>query len=184
MKKLYTLLLFAFIVIAAITEQGCDILNNLFLDQPLKQTIKTEGSDNNIKEIKTFSLSDYDAFDDNVESIESLTYVSAAYFTEDYSSGLTGTNIVVTLYAGFDDSGPLVWSVTIPFGQASDYVKKPYKIKLTPDEIAEFNRYLADYENNDTYTAELKVENVNGNDPPPYYLIGRVEIIVQMEIKP
>jgi hypothetical protein len=184
MKKLYTLLLFAFIVIAAITEQGCDILDNLFLDQPLKQTIVTTGSSNDIKEIKTFRLSDYDAFDDNVESIESLTYVSAAYFTEDYSTGLTGTNIVVTLYAGFDNSGPIVWSVTIPFGQASDYVKKPYKIKLTPDEIAEFNRYLADYENNDTYTAELKVENVNDDDGAPYSLTGRIEIIVQMEIKP
>jgi hypothetical protein len=184
MKKLYTLLLFAFIVIAAITEQGCDILNNLFLDQPLKQTIVVKsGSGSDIKDIKTFSLSDYDAFDDNVESIESLTYVSAAYFTEDYSPGLTGTNIVVTLYAGDGTDGPLVWSVTIPFGQASDYVKKPYKIKLTPDEIAEFNKYLADYENNDTYTAELKVENVSG-DSTPYSLTGRVEIIVQMEIKP
>ncbi|MEJ2506267.1 MAG: hypothetical protein P8Y81_08380, partial [Ignavibacteriaceae bacterium] len=116
MKKLYTLLLFAFIVIAAITEQGCDILNNLFLDQPLKQTIKTEGSSNDIKEIKTFSLSDYDAFDDNIENIVGITYMSAAYFTETYSDSLTGKNIIVTLYAGFDDSGPIVWSVTIPFG--------------------------------------------------------------------
>ena len=184
MKKLYTLLLFAFIVIAAITEQGCDILNNLFLDQPLKQTIKTEGSSNDIKEIKTFSLSDYDAFDDNIENIVGITYMSAAYFTETYSDSLTGKNIIVTLYAGFDDSGPVVWSVTIPFGQASDYVKKPYKIKLTPDEIAEFNRYLADYEKNDTYTAELKVESVNDDDGPPYSLTGRIEIIVQMEMKP
>lgn len=181
MKKLYTLLLSIFIVVAAITEQGCDILNNLFLDQPLKQTIiVTSGNGDDIFESKSFCLSDYDAFDDNVESIESLTYVSAAYFTVSYSDGLTGTNIVVTLTTGISDT---VWQVTIPFGQASDYVNKPYKIKLTDEQIQKFNKYLAAYENNDCYTAELKVEKVNG-DSTPYSLTGRVEIIVQMEIKP
>ena len=184
MKKLYIPILLVFIIAAALVEQGCDILNNLFLDQALKQTIVTSGNNSIIEQAETFCLSDYDAFDDNVDNIESITYVSAAYFTESYSSGLTGTNIQVTLYAGDTEFAPMIWQVTIPFGQASDYVDNPYEIMLTPDQITEFNSALENYEINDCYTAKLTVEDVNDNDGAPYSLTGRVEIVVQMEIKP
>ena len=182
MKKIYIPLLLLFVIVAALTEQGCDILNNLFLDQALKQTIETTGNNSDIQNSKPFCLSDYDAIDDNIDNIVSITYVSAAYFTESYSEGLTGQNIVATLYAG--DGVTVIWQVTIPFGVASDYVNNPYEIVLTPEQVAAFNSYLANYENDDCYIAELIVQNVNDNDGPPFSLTGRVEIVVQMEIQP
>ena len=182
MKKLYASLLLMFIIVAALTEQGCDILNNLFLDQALKQTIVTTGNNSVIFDSVSFCLSDYEAIDENIDNVIGITYVSAAYITESYSEGLTGTNIVATLYAG--DGVTVIWQEVIPFGSASDYVNNPYEIELEPEEIALFNQYLADYENNDCYYAKLTVENVNDNNGPPFSLTGRIEIIIDMEIQP
>lgn len=181
MKKLYIPILLAFIVGAALVEQGCDILSNLFLDQALKQTIVTSGSSSTISKSETFCLSDYDAFDDNVDNIESINYVSAAYFTETYSPGLQGSNIMVTLYAG---DGSTIFQVNVPFVSADQFVNNPFSIVLNDAQIALFNQYLADYDNNDCFSAELTVQNVSDNDGAPFSLTGRVEFIVELEIKP
>jgi hypothetical protein len=180
MKKLYASLLLLFIIVAALTEQGCDILNNLFLNQALKQPIKTSGDTNPIYNSETFCLSKYDAIDDNIDNIIAITYVSAAYFTESYlPSDLGATDIKVTLKA---EDGTVIFVASIPNASASNYVKNPYEIELSANEIALFNQYLADYENSDCYTAELSL-NATGSSTP-YSLTGRIEIVVQMEIKP
>jgi len=182
MKKLYTLLLLIFVIIAAITEQGCNILSNLFLNLPIKQTIATSGSDNVIFETESFCLSDYEAYNDNVDEVQSIKYVAAAYFTESYSpSDLNASNIVATLYAS--DGFTVIFQVFIPYAEPDDYVNNPYEIELTPEQIALFNQLLADYENNDCYTAELRVQDVSGSSTP-YQLTGRIEIVVELEIKP
>lgn len=182
MKKIYLPLLLIFIIAASFVEQGCDVLNNLFLNVPLKQTIVISGSSTNPSSSAQFRLSDYDEFNDNIGSIQGIKYVSASYATVSYSPGLQGTNIMVTLRANSD--GASIFSVLIPFVSADQYVNNPIEIELNDAQIALFNQYLADYDNSDSYTAELEVQNVSDDDGPPFSLTGKVEFIVELEIKP
>ena len=182
MKKIYIPLLLIFIIAAAFVEQGCDILNNLHIYVPLKQTIVISGSSTNPSSSAQFSLSDYEQFKDNKGSIQDISYLQAAYATVSYSPGLHGTNIMVTLRANSDNS--TIFSQHIPFVSASQYVNQPITIGLTGAEIALFNRYLANYDNSDSFTAELELQNVSDDDGPPFSLTGEVTFIIELEIKP
>ena len=181
MKKLYIPLLLVFIIAAAFMQQGCDILNNLFLNQSLKQSIVATGSTNPITQSEMFCLSDYDAFNDNVDDIQGIKYLSAAYFTEKYSpSDLGATNITVTLRSTSDNED--IFTVNIPNASASNYINNPYKIELNANDIAKFNQYLAEFKTNDCYYAKLSL-NATGSGTE-YSLTGRIEIVIEMEMKP
>ena len=83
MKKIYKykykfLILITFI---ALSIQSCDILNNFFLNLPLKQSVTSTGNGPTIFETETFCLSDYDAYADNIDEIQSVTYLAALYRT-------------------------------------------------------------------------------------------------------
>ena len=173
-----------FVICASIMMLGlnsCDILEQLFVNLKLKETITAQGNGPNISEIIEDCLSNYDAYDDYRDEIMSLKYVSAAYYSEDFTPGLTGTNIIATIYNGCTFAP--IFQVFLPTANAADYVDNPFEFELTSEEIAAFNQFLADYNNCDCFFAELLVEQVSANSGPPYFLDGTVEIIIEIEAK-
>jgi hypothetical protein len=196
MKNIYKPVFLILIMITSLSFQSCDILQNFFLNLPIKEPIVSIGNGPTISEIKTFCLEDYDAYSDNIDDIQSVTYVAALYRTltaaENSSPppdsvyltpGLAGQNIIVTVV---DGDGVLIFSRTLPTAVAADYIDTPYKIELTTSEITLLNNYLAQYKDgaNLCFTATLTMNNISAGSGPPYTLTGQVELLLSVEIAP
>jgi len=189
MKNLYNLKRLIFLAFVALIFQSCDILENFFLNLPMKQPITSTGNGPTISEAETICLSDYEAYQDNIDDIQSVVYVAALYRTLDtpqLTPGLTGSNINVEVR---DGNGNLLFSQNLPTANADDYIETPYMLELSTTEIALINGYLAlfkdpVYWNSVCFTATLTVDDVSGNSGPPYTLTGQVELLVKLEIAP
>ena len=189
MKNAYNLKNLILIIFTALTFQSCEILENFFLNLPMKQPITSTGNGPTISEAETICLSDYEAYEDNIDDIQAVEYVSALYRTLDtpqLTADLTGSNINVTVR---DGNNNLIFSKNLPTANADDYIETPYELELTTAEIALMNGYLAlfddpDFWNTVCFTATLTVDNVAGNTGPPFTLTGQVELLVKLEIAP
>lgn len=181
MKKLFKSLFAFLVILISFASISCDQFENIFLNLPIKQEITASGNGPDISETKAFCLSDYDSYNDNIDDVEAIKYVAAAYFTITSTADLQGTGITATLYKG-DGITPL-FSVTLPTAVASDYINNPLEIELTQQQIDLLNDYLADYQNNDCFVAELYVANVSGTAGPPYSITGQVELVVELKLK-
>ena len=196
MKKIYNYGFLILITIIALSFQSCDILENYFLNLPLKQAIVSTGNGPTISEIETFCLSDYDAYSDNIDEIQSVTYLAVLYRTLTAAEnsnpppdsvyltpGLAGQNINVTVV---DGDGNLVFSRNLPSAVAADYIDTPYEIELTTSEITLLNDYLAQYkvDSNLCFTATLTMDNISAGQGPPYTLTGQVELLLSLELVP
>jgi hypothetical protein len=200
MKITYKYLFLVLITITAFLSQSCDILENFFLNLPLKQGVTSTGTGTTVDGSETVYLSDYDAYADNIDEIENVKYLAALYRTIprgenpspppdslDLTPGLSGTNIQVTVT---DGDGNVVFLKSLPTAVAEDYLETPYEIELTGDEITLLNQYLADFK--DPVKRDLLsftgTVTMNGVPPPPAgqvnVLTGMVEILLELEIKP
>jgi hypothetical protein len=181
MKKLYKPILIFCISIIFLGFNSCDVLEKLFLNLKLSEDFHVTGPGPDISEIVNDCLTNYDAFNDNVDKIQTLKYVSAAYYTTGaVPSNLGGTNIRATFQDCFEN---VIFEQSLPTATASDYFENPYEFVLTADEIAAFNQFLANYETCDCFTAVLLVEQVTPANSAPYTLAGIVEIIIEIEAK-
>jgi hypothetical protein len=200
MKMAYKYIFLVLITITAFVSQSCEILENFFLNLPMKQGITATGTNTTISSSETVYLSDYDAYADNIDEIESVTYLAALYRTLprgenqspppdslDLTPGLSGTNIQVTVT---DGDGNLVFTRSLPSAEAEDYIDTPYMVELNGDEITLLNQYLADFKAPDkrdllSFTGTITMDGV---PPPPAgeinVLPGMVEILLELEIKP
>ena len=110
MKITYKYLFLVLITITAFLSQSCDILENFFLNLPLKQGITSTGTNTTVDGSETVYLSDYDAYADNIDEIENIKYLAALYRTIprgenpnpppdslDLTPGLAGENILVSV---------------------------------------------------------------------------------------
>lgn len=181
MKYINKILFSILVLITLLIAIGCDQFDNIFLNLPIKTEITATGNGPDIFEKETICLSDYDSFNDNVNDVEAVKYITSAYFTITSTAGLHGSGIMATLYQG-DGTTPL-FSITLPTAVASDYIKNPLKIELTTQQIDLLNEYLADYNTNNCFVAELRVANVAGTSGPPYSITGQFEMVVELEIK-
>jgi hypothetical protein len=200
MKITYKYLFLVLITITAFLSQSCDILENFFLNLPLKQGITSTGTGTTVAGSETVYLSDYDAYVDNIDEIENVKYLAALYRTLprgenpspppdslDLTPGLVGEDILVTVT---DGDGNLVFTRTLPTAAAEDYLETPYEVVLTGDEITLLNQYLADFK--DPVKRDLLsftgTVTMSGVPPPPAgqvnVLTGMVEILLELEIKP
>jgi hypothetical protein len=204
MKKMYKNIFAILLIIILISNQGCEvqneILNNYFLNLPLKQGITATGSNTTIFEQGTFCLSDYDDYENYIEEIQSIKYLAALYRTLPaavnpspppdslyLTPGLVGEKINITV---IDGDGNLVFSRDLPTAAADDYVDTPYEIELTGDEIIQLNEYLAGFKDPAKreflcFTATITMNNI---PPPPVgetnTLTGQVEVLLELEILP
>jgi hypothetical protein len=178
MKKLFKPLLVLFGITLIIGFFSCDELENLFINLAVKEEITASG-DGPISESSFFCLSNFDEINDNIDRIQEIKYVAAAYRTLSATSGLTG-DLVASL---FSDDGTQIFSITIPNVQVEGFIDNPFELVLTQAEIDLFNSYLADYQNKDCYTATLSVVNITAGSGPPYMLTGIIEVVVEIKTK-
>ncbi|MCH8032605.1 MAG: hypothetical protein IH950_02460 [Bacteroidetes bacterium] len=178
MNKIYKQLLLFIGIIITIGILSCDELENLFINLKISQEITASG-DGPISATDFFCLSDFDEIQDNIDNIQEIIYVAAAYRTLSSTPGLTG-DIFASLVS---DDGTTMFSVTIPGVMVEDFIDNPFEIVLTQAQIDLFNAYLADYQNKDCYTTTLSVTNISAGSGPPYSLTGVVEIVVEIKTK-
>jgi len=186
MKNIYNLKILILITLASFSFQSCDILENFFLNLPMKQSITSTGNGPTISETESICLGDYDSYSDNIDKIQSIEYVAALYRTLDtpqLTPGLAGQNIIVEVVNG---NGVPIFTRTLPSAVAADYIDTPYKVELTTSEIALVNNYLAQYKvnNNLCFSATLTMNNISAGQGPPYTLTGEVELLVKLEVSP
>lgn len=160
---------------------GCDQFENVFLNLPINKEITATGNGPDIFERETICFTDYDSFNDNIDDVEAIKYVTSAFFTITATPGLQGTGIIATLYRG-DGITPL-FTFTMPSAVADDYKNKPLKLVLNQQQIDLLNNYLADYKTNNCFVAELRVANVTGVSGPPYSITGQFEMVVELKLK-
>ncbi len=178
MNKIYKQLLLFIGIIITIGILSCDELENLFINLKISQEITASG-DVPISATDFLCLSDFDGIQDNIDNIQEIIYVAAAYRTLSSTPGLTG-DIFASLVS---DDGTTMFSVTIPGVMVEDFIDNPFEIVLTQEQIDLFNSYLADYQNKDCYTTTLSVTNISAGSGPPYSLTGVVEIVVEIKTK-
>jgi len=200
MKNFYKSIFLGLLIVVLTANQGCDILNNYFLNLPLKQGITAKGTNTTISNSETVYLSDYDAYADNIDNIISITYLAAIYRTLprgenptpppdslDLTPGLVGNNIEVTV---IDGDGNTLFTRFTPTANADDYIASPDTISLDPSEISLINEYLADFKDpvkweNLSFTGTI---TINGIPAPPAgeenVLTGQVEILLELELEP
>jgi hypothetical protein len=189
MKKIYNLSYLVLLIFTAGIVQSCDILENFFLNLPLKQAITSTGSGPNISEVETICLADYEAYEDNISDIQEVIYLTALYRTLDtpqLTPGLTGTSITVEVRDGNDN---LLFTKNLPTANADDYIDTPYELELTAGEISLLNGYLNLFDDPNLwstvcFSATLTMANVSGSSGPPYTLTGQVEILLELELEP
>jgi hypothetical protein len=172
---------FVVITFVGFIHTGCDQFENVFLNLPINKEITATGNGPDIFERETICFSDYDSFNDNADDIEQIKYVTSAFFTINATAGLQGTGIIATLYQG--DGVTPIFSFTMPSAVADDYKNNPLKLELNQQQIDLLNTYLANYQINNCFVAELRVENVTGTSGPPYLITGQFEMVVELQIK-
>ncbi len=181
MKKLYKPILIFFISLIFLGFNSCDILEKLFLNLKVSEEFNADGDESEILDSIVVCLTDYDAFKDNFDEIQSLKYVNAAYYSLEWTpSNLGGNNISAVLY---DCDGKIILTQNMTKALASDYFEDPYEFTLTQDEIEKFNQYLSNYKECDCFSAVLRIKPVTPPNNPPYTLKGVVEIIIEIEAK-
>jgi hypothetical protein len=181
MKTIFKSLFVILIITVGLINISCDQFENVFLNLPINKEITATGNGPDIFERETICFTDYDSFNDNIDDVEEIKYVTSAFFTITATPGLQGTGIIATLYEG-DGITPL-FSFTMPSAVADDYTNKPLKLELNPQQINLLNNYLADYKTNNCFVAELRVANVTGTSGPPYSITGLFEMVVELKLK-
>jgi hypothetical protein len=190
MKKLYKPLLIFCTSFIFLGFNSCDVLEQLFLNLKATQNFHATGNGPDIFDTVEDCLTNYEAFNDNYDKIQNLKYVSAAYYTTGaIPSNLGGVNISAKIE---DCAGNIILEQSLPTATASDYIDNPFEFVLTPEEIAIFNDWLAQYNSCNQcvsqafcscFYAEVRVEQVTPANSAPYTLDGVVEIIIEIEAK-
>ena len=117
----------------------------------MKETITAEGDGPNISKTESDCLSNYEAYNDNKDDIKSITYVAMAYYSIDFTPGLTGTNISATFYD--DCTGEMIFQVFLPTANAADYINNPFEFELTQSQTALLNQFFTDHKTCDCFSA-------------------------------
>lgn len=180
MNKLIKIFL-PFVFVSLIFVNGCDELSKLPVNVPLVVNFSTSGNNTTLTESASFCLSDYQDWRDNQEDVNGATFVSAAYWTESASPGLTG-NINVSLSDQFEN---VLFSFTINNYNASSNIDSPFTLELDETQIDAINTYLSvigSQTNDLCFQSSLTVSNITGTSTP-YQLKGRVEIVIEADVE-
>jgi hypothetical protein len=119
MKKLYKPLLIFCTSIIFLGFNSCDVLEKLFLNLKVTEDFSATGNGPDIFEIVFDCLTNYDAFNDNADKIQTLKYVSAAYYTIDATpANLGGSDISATFR---DCDGNLILEQSMPTKSYTSY---------------------------------------------------------------
>ena len=181
MKKLYKPIFVFCSCIMFLGFNSCDVLEQLFLNLKVSEEFHAVGDESEIFASIDDCFSNYPAFNDNFDKIQTLKYVSAAYYSLEWTpSNLGGNNIYAEIR---DCDGNIILTQSIPMAFASDFFEDPYEFILTQEEIDTFNQFLVNYQTCDCFFGVISISPVTPANSPPYTLDGVVEIIIEIEAK-
>lgn len=179
MKKIYKVLFGLLTISSMFLFSHCDFQDDVYVNLDMDTELNAFGAGDSVNTSSDFCLDNFDDYSDNVENLESIQYLSAAFFTTEESNGLNG-NLTFRLYQG--DGTTLLCEVNVPDFNADDYLDKPLPFDLTDEEINNINEYLANYKENQCFKAELIVTNVSDNDGLYFQLNGRVDFLARLKV--
>lgn len=179
MKKLIALII---IFSLSLLLNSCDPFEEYFINLKMDQQFQLYGIGPNITQQINFCLNNYDDYNDNVDRIEQIKYVDAAYLTLDASEGLHSDNLSLKLYQS--DGNTLLFDYNLSPFVASDYINKALHIQLTQSEKEKINQYLSNHQQNNCFVAVLTAENVQSNNVLPYFsLQAKIEFVAELKLK-
>ena len=145
MNKITKILLSLFIA-SLMLVNGCDDLNNLPLNIPSEPIYFSSTGQNNFSfDDGTFCLSQSDEWRDNVNDIESVSFVEASFWSDaGTTAGLTG-DIKLTVREG-NANGKIIFEWEKDGLVTANYLDEAIKIELEPEEIADMNTYLENFD--------------------------------------
>jgi hypothetical protein len=181
MKKLNKLFVGVLFGISLLFINGCDPFDDLYVNLAMDIEFSTAGAGQNIFISSDLCLSDFDDYEDNVDQLEEIRYVSSAYFTIDATSGLRAQTLTITLYQ--EDGNTKLFDYTIPNFVAATYKNNPLEITLTQQQIDDINSYLTNPQEDKCFVATLEASNVQ-SDSTPYQLSSKVDILTELKVKP
>jgi hypothetical protein len=177
MKNIYKKLTFLFIIVSFFAFSGCDELSELTVNVPLEIVFNTSGNSDSPSNPEYFCLSQYDAWQENQDDVNSVKFLKASYWTVSASSNLTA-DLQFTLSR---DDGTTIFTVTMNNVVAADYLENAYELELSGSEIEALNSYLALMTSGDEcFNSNLSVTNIDGT--LPFQLEGKVEIVLETEV--
>jgi hypothetical protein len=170
-----------FVAISALLLlNSCDPFEERYITLALETELETFGVGPNITISDNICLSEEDEYSDNVDDIEEIKYVAAAYTTISASPGLRGTNLTLRVYQS--DGVTLLFDYIVPTFVAADYINNPLEIELTQQEIENVNNYLKNHKQDNCFIAVLTVNNAQDNDGSPFYINGKVQFLTELII--
>jgi len=189
MNKIMNKFVLAILAASFLFSSGCDELNNLPLNIESNPIYFSSTGNNNFSfDENSFCLSESDEWSENADDIESVQFVSAAFWVDAGTTpGLTGDIQVIVRAAdvfGNPVGLPIIdWAMTGL--DATDYPDSTsaFPITLSPTEIDDMNAYLATYKNGDDicFYASLTSSNLTGG--PPYTLNAYVKFVIEAVVK-
>lgn len=181
MKKIFFNLIAVSLLSVFFIGSSCDDLTNLPVNVPIVVNFSTSGSNTSITESKQFCLSDYQEWRDNQDGVNGASFVSIAYWTESATPNLQGDFTV----ALSDQFGNQLFAVTLENVKAADYIDNPFAITLDEAQIQAIDDYLSAIgtdQNNLCFSGSLTISNISA-DSSPYQLTGRVEMVIEADVK-
>lgn len=157
---------------------SCDPFEERFITLALDTELETYGVGPDIEITSYTCLSDEDDYNDNVEDIDEIKYLAAAYTTISASPGLRGTNLTLRVYQS--DGVTLLFDYIITTFVAASYIDNPLEIELTQQEIENLNIYLKNHKQDNCFVAVLTVNNAQDNDGSPFYINGKLQFLTEL----
>ena len=152
---------------------------------PIEKEFTITSSQSSASESATFCLNQYKEWNDNKDKIQSVKFLSAAYWTIDFAPDDLKANIGASVK---DKNGITLFSFDLQNVSPKDYMgNNGFKIELSKQEIDYFNDYLNNLKEDPTcmtpsFTAEYHVSNVQWSGSATYTLHGKVEIVLDTEV--
>jgi len=174
-----------FVVVLAIAlsfvSNSCDEFESIPINIPFSITVVTQGSTNPSTASSIYCLSQSSTYEDNVENIEKLTFIEAAWRTDSVKN-ISGGDVEITVRVV---GGATLFQETLTNINPSDYKSPnaPFVLSLSAAEIQALNDYLNAYLQNPNQCLEAVVKATVKSGTPPYYLRGIVDMVVEAETK-
>ncbi len=178
MKNILKKITMLSVLLSFFAFSGCDELSDLTVNIPLEIAFDVRGNSDSPNNSKNFRLSQYEAWREHQEDVESAKFLKASYWTISASPNLTA-DLQFSLSTG---SGEPLFTFLMNNIVADDYKDKAYELKLTDGQIEALDNYLSDLSESDkSFKGNLSVTNIKGS--MPFQLIGKVEIVLETEVK-
>lgn len=161
---------------------SCDELSQLPINVPVSIEFTSSGTNTSLTETNYFCLSDYEEWRDNQDDIQSVTFLTASYWTLDGSSPNLRGDLVFTL---LNASGTAIFTFDFGTITAANYEDTAFELQLTAAQIQALDDYLSDLAVNDKcFQSVLTITNITGdtNIQGQYVLNGKVEIVLEAEV--